>query len=165
MSIETSVIVPFSVDEVFAWHERPGALPRLLPPWQPIRVLREPVNLRDGSAELGLPGGAAWVAQHSDYAPPYRFVDTLESLPLPWRHRHAFEPAHGGSATRVIDEVTTPVPAAFLRSTFRYRHRQLRDDLTIAARWHDRPLTVAVTGASGKWGAISPRCSASAATA
>lgn len=151
MGITTSSIVPFPIDEVFAWHERPGALPRLIPPWQPIRVRREPADLRDGRAELLLPGGLVWVAQHSDYAPPYRFVDRLTSLPLPWQHIHTFE-AVDEAGTRVVDDVVTPVPAALLRAAFTYRHRQLADDLAAAAEARElvpKALTVAMTGASG----------------
>jgi ligand-binding SRPBCC domain-containing protein len=151
LGITTSSIVAFPIDEVFAWHERPGALPRLIPPWQPIRVRREPADLRDGRAELLLPGGLVWVAQHSDYAPPYRFVDRLTSLPLPWRHVHTFE-AVDEAGTRVVDDVVTPIPEALLRTAFTYRHRQLADDLAVAAEARGRGaevLTVAMTGASG----------------
>jgi ligand-binding SRPBCC domain-containing protein len=28
-----------SADELFDWHMRPGALERLTPPWQPMRVI------------------------------------------------------------------------------------------------------------------------------
>jgi uncharacterized protein len=48
------------------------------------------------------------------------------------------------------------VPAACLRATFDYRHRQLADDLAVrraAARLRPKPLTVAVTGTSGLVGA------------
>ncbi|MGH3263591.1 MAG: hypothetical protein ACRDNS_16535, partial [Trebonia sp.] len=61
MSITADTVVAAPLDEVFAWHERPGALTRLLPPWQPVRVRREAPNLVDGRAELALPGGLTWV--------------------------------------------------------------------------------------------------------
>ena len=35
MGIEYSSVIDSSRDEVFAWHDRPGAIRRLLPPWQP----------------------------------------------------------------------------------------------------------------------------------
>ena len=41
MGLQYSSVVDAPVAEVFAWHERPGALLRLLPPWQPIRVVQE----------------------------------------------------------------------------------------------------------------------------
>ena len=148
MGLEYSSIVDGSRAEVFAWHERPGALPRLAPPWQPLKVVQEATSLVDGQAVLQLPGGLRWVAQHSDDEPPRRFVDELVSLPLPWRHIHTFEEV-GTTRTRVVDRVETPVPARFLLQTFRYRHRQLADDLASHRRLAGPALTVGVTGSSG----------------
>lgn len=151
MSITASSVVDAALDDVFAWHERSGALTRLLPPWQPIRVRREAPSLRDGRAELALPGGLTWVARHGGYEPPHRFVDELTSLPLRWRHEHRFE-AVDPARTRVIDCVDTPVPAALLRPTFAFRHRQLAGDLAAHAGIGSlaaAPLTIAVTGSSG----------------
>lgn len=77
MSIVHSSVVDAPCDEVFAWHARPGALHRLLPPWQPMRAVREAESLADGRAVLGLPGGLRWYAQHQaeDYDAPHRFSD------------------------------------------------------------------------------------------
>ncbi len=151
MSIEFSSVVDHPVAEVFAWHERPGAFARLVPPWQPVRLVEEASPLATGRAVIRLPGGLRWVAQHRDYEPPHRFVDELVSLPLAWRHAHEFgEEAPG--RTRVTDRVTTPVPARLLRPMFAYRHRQLADDLAAQRglrRFGATPLTVAVTGSSG----------------
>jgi ligand-binding SRPBCC domain-containing protein len=78
-----SSVVDTELDEVFAWHTRPGAITRLRPPWQPVRVLAEATSLRDGQAVLGLPGGLRWVAAHQadQYDPPNTFADVLESFP------------------------------------------------------------------------------------
>ena len=153
MGLTYSSVVDAGRDEVFSWHTRPGAITRLTPPWQPVRVLREAGSLRDGRAILGLPGGLRWVAAHQPggYDPPNSFADSLASLPLPWRHTHQFSPA-GEGATLVTDVVETPLPARVLRSTFVYRHRQLAADLAALARARaicPDPLTVAVTGSSG----------------
>jgi len=160
MEFTYSSVVDAGLDEVFAWHTRPGALTRLTPPWQPVRVLREatgPGSLRDGQAVLGLPAGLRWVAAHQpdSYDPPNVFADSLESLPLsavlPWRHTHQFTPA-GEQATLVTDVVDTPLPARVLRSMFVYRHRQLADDLGVQARARvlcPDTLTIAVTGSGG----------------
>jgi hypothetical protein len=151
VSITVSQVVDAPLEEVFAWHERPGALARLAPPWQPVRVAAEADNLRDGRAVLVLPGRLRWVAQHRDCTPGREFTDELVGLPLRWRHRHEFN-AEGPQRTRVTDRVDTPVPAGMLRAMFAYRHTQLADDLAVhdeMSRLHDGPLTVAVTGASG----------------
>jgi hypothetical protein len=152
-----SSVVDEELDEVFAWHTRPGAITRLSPPWQPVRVLAEATSLRDGKAVLGLPGGLRWVAVHQpgQYDPPNTFADVLESFPLStafsWRHIHRFASA-GERATLVTDEVETSLPARVVRSMFSYRHRQLADDLAAQARAraiYPDPLTVAITGSGG----------------
>jgi uncharacterized protein len=159
MGIEYTSVVEAPRDEVFAWHGRPGAIHRLLPPWQPMSVVSEATSLADGRAILGLPGGLRWSAEHqpADYVPPAQFVDELRidglrSLPAGlighWRHEHRFDVV-GDGRTRVTDHVDTPVPGHLLRQMFYYRHRQLSDDLA-AHRWardHGaRPESVAVTG-------------------
>ncbi|GAA0536458.1 hypothetical protein A8924_4485 [Saccharopolyspora erythraea NRRL 2338] len=157
MGLVHSSMIDAPVDEVFAWHGRPGAITRLTPPWGPARVVAESGSLRDGQAVLALPGGMRWVAQHDPaaYDPPRRFVDELASPLLRpairWRHTHEFSEA-GDGTTRLTDTVETTVPARALRPMFAYRHRQLADDLA-AHRWarehRPEPLTVAVSGSSG----------------
>ncbi|MFI9487767.1 TIGR01777 family oxidoreductase [Promicromonospora sp. NPDC052451] len=148
--------------EVFAWHQRPGAIERLTPPWQPVRVLREATSLADGEAVLGLPLGLRWVARHSAYDPPRRFVDELVSPPLSWavRWRHTHDFRDEGARTRVTDAVDTDVPETLLRPMFAYRHRQLGLDLAAQATAReagDRPLVVAMTGSHGLVGsALTP---------
>ncbi|OBG88715.1 TIGR01777 family protein [Mycobacterium sp. E802] len=162
MGLVYSSVIDAPREEVFAWHARPGAFTRLSPPWQSLHLKSEAVSLRDGRAELALPGGLRWVAAHQAdaYDPPRRFADKiasggLASLPaavtVRWNHIHDFD-AVGDNRTRMTDRVDTPVPGRFLRPMFVYRHRQLADDLAThqRARAHGvAPLTVAVTGASG----------------
>lgn len=149
-------------DEVFAWHTRPGAFARLSPPWQPMRLRAETDSLRDGTAELKLPGGLRWVAQHQadGYDPPRQFADELSSrglaslparLVMTWRHTHEFGDL-GDGRMLMTDRVDTLIPGALLRPMFVYRHRQLADDLAAHQRATAHglgPLTVAVSGASG----------------
>ena len=161
MGITYSSVVDAPISEVFEWHARPGAITRLSPPWQPVRVGQEATSLRDGRAVLLLPGGVRWVAEHQPdgYNPPHQFVDQLVSAGLSsvvsWRHTHMFSAegeAEAENETRVSDDVQTPVPASALRQMFAYRHRQLAADLATQhwARLHrGEPLTVAITGASG----------------
>jgi uncharacterized protein (TIGR01777 family) len=162
MGIEYASIVDHPLEEVFAWHTRPGAMRRLVPPWQPMRVIKETESLADGTAILGLPGGLRWVARHdpAGYHPPNQFVDVLSSdglMTLPprvigwWRHTHRFS-ADGPGRTRMLDEVDTTVPGPALRSTFAYRHRQLAEDLAAhrdAADAGAGQLVIAITGSSG----------------
>jgi len=156
MGLTYSSVVVTEPDEVFAWHSRPGAITRLVPPWQPVRVVAEASSVRDGQAVLALPGGLRWVARHDagSYDPPRQFADVLQpplGRALRWRHTHQFAPA-AARGTLVTDIVDSPVPARALRPMFGYRHRQLAGDLAAHARARavcPEPLTIAVTGASG----------------
>ncbi|WP_102142703.1 TIGR01777 family oxidoreductase [Mycobacterium hubeiense] len=159
MGIEHQSVVDHPLAEVFDWHTRPGAMTRLIPPWQPMKVISETASLADGRAVLGLPGGLRWVAQHdpAGFNPPHRFVDVLSHDGLAswppriigrWRHTHEFSSTADGG-TLVRDRVEAPVPAAALRSTFVYRHRQLADDLAAHRDAGDARFVVALTGASG----------------
>jgi uncharacterized protein len=161
VGIRYASVVDHPIDKVWAWHTRPGAMRRLVPPWQPMRVIEETRSLADGRAVLGLPGGLRWVARHdpAGYDPPHQFRDVLSSDGLMtwppriigwWRHTHTFDETDGG--TRVHDEVDTTVPGRALRSTFAYRHRQLAEDLAAHRDAEEAglgTLTVAITGASG----------------
>ena len=162
MGIKYASIVDHPIDEVFAWHTRLGAMRRLVPPWQPMRVVKETDSLADGTAILGLPAGLRWIARHDPaaYEPPHQFRDVLSSdglMTLPpriigwWRHTHRFSDV-GDGTTGMHDEVDTTVPGAMLRSTFAYRHRQLAEDLAAhrdAADAGVGPMVIAMTGSSG----------------
>src|SRR5690348_1348891 len=131
MPYEHTAVFEHPIDEVFRWHGRPGALTRLLPPWQPVKVGKESGSLRDGEAVLDLPGGLAWRARHdpAGYEEGRRFTDVLATPVLGsllgWRHTHSFfgEPA---GRTRLTDTVDTRVPRRLLEEMFAYRERQLR---------------------------------------
>ncbi len=151
---EFTQTLPERADDVFAWHLRPGALARLLPPWQPVGIAQESDSLRDGSTVLRFPAGRRWVARHlpEQFEEGRRFADRLESrpfvVPLSWEHHHRIDPAGDGSV--LLDRVETRVPRRLLRPMFDYRHRQLRDDLEAhRALTGSTRLTVAITGASG----------------
>ena len=161
MTFEHSAVFDHPIGDVFAWHGRPGAIRRLMPPWQPVRVKSESDSLESGRAVLAMPGGLEWVAAHrpEGYEAGRRFTDVLTTPVLgpavSWRHTHDFAEEPGGR-TRITDRVETRVPDRFLREMFAYRTRQLTGDLAAHARWAapgQRPLTVAVTGSSGLIGA------------
>ena len=161
MGIEYESVIDHPRDEVWDWHTRPGAMRRLVPPWQPMTVVQEADSLADGVAVLGLPAGLRWIARHDPaaYIPGSRFADELASSgPTSWpprviggwRHTHTF--SDDGAGTRICDEVETVVPAAGLKATFVYRQRQLVDDLAAhrdAREAGSTPMVIAMTGASG----------------
>ena len=155
---EFELTVPEQPEVVFDWHRRPGAFARLVPPWQPVRIVQEAEDLASGTAVLRLPAGRRWVAHHlsEEYVAARSFADRLISrpfvLPVSWHHRHDFETV--GHGTAVIDRVTTNLPRRILQPMFAFRHRQLADDLAAHRLTAGSPrLTVAVTGTSGLVGA------------
>ena len=145
------------IDEVFSWHARRGAIQRLMPPWQPVKVAQEADSLQDGVAVLSLPAGVSWRARHepTGYVAGRRFTDVLDTAvlgqALAWRHVHSFSELPG-RRTQLADEVRTRLPDRFLEQMFGYRARQLAGDLAAHNRWgtsRQKPLTVAMTGSSG----------------
>jgi len=154
-------------EEVFAWHERPGALERLTPPWGEVEVLRRAGGIRDG-AEVSLrvrrgPTSFRWDLRHTDYVQGRQFRDEQVSGPLKsWAHTHRFSRRDGGG-TLLEDEIDVEPPLgaagaaigpAFLKTElarlFRFRYRRLFTDLARHAEQAARPrLTVVLTGASG----------------
>ena len=68
------VTLPVAPPEAFAWHQRPGALARLLPPWENIQVLRRAANIDVGSQVEFLtrvgPFPLRWLAEHTACCPP-----------------------------------------------------------------------------------------------
>ncbi|MCB9375682.1 MAG: TIGR01777 family protein [Microthrixaceae bacterium] len=155
--MEHSTVIDAPIADVFEWHRRPGAIERLIPPWQPLHVLSEAQSLSSGTAVLGLPLGIRWSARHlpSEYRDGARFVDRLDTPILrnlvPWTHEHCFEPI-SDTSTLVTDRVITRVPDGVLAQNLAYRGRQLSGDLAAhraAADAGGVPMTVAVTGSSG----------------
>lgn len=157
MAFQHSAVFDHPVDEVFAWHARPGAIHRLVPPWQPVKVAQESASLRNGTAVLALAGRLKWVAEHdpAGFEDGRRFTDVLTtpvlSSAVSWRHVHSFAPEGPDGRTRVTDSVDTRVPQKLLTEMFAFRTRQLAGDLAAHRRLNPegRVLTVAVTGSGG----------------
>lgn len=156
-----------SAEALFAWHERPGALERLLPPWQNVRVLERTGRMRDGDrVVLGFGRGPAkfrWVAVQSETVPGRQFRDAQQRGPFRrWVHTHRFVPADGGSSL-LEDEVDYRLPLGFagrvlagrvarreLARVFRFRHERTRADLERHAAFTEcGPRRISVTGATG----------------
>jgi len=107
------------------------------------------------------PVGLTWRVRHTGYVAGERFVDEQLDGPFrSWRHEHLFSDGPGGS-TVITDRVTWELPVGLpggversivemqLDGLFRFRERQLRDDLALHARLAAAPATVLVSGASG----------------
>lgn len=161
--------IDLPADEVGAWHFRPGAIHRLIPPWESIEVLEEAAPLVNGArARIRVrkgPIATTLVAIHEDVDAPRQFVDRQESGPFgAWRHTHRFLGDDQGR-TMLEDSIEYLPPfgplGALVNGTlqrelsrqFAFRHARTRADLTrhseISARFGARSLRVGVTGAGG----------------
>lgn len=165
-----SSVIDVSAEELGRWHFRAGAIHRLIPPWETIKVVREAAPLVDGArAEIRIqkgPVGTTLIAVHSEVDPPRQFVDTQERGPFgSWRHVHRFIAEADGRATLDDAIAFDPpfgllgrlIPSALMQRElarqFAFRHARTAGDLRrhaeIAARFGDRPLRFGVTGANG----------------
>lgn len=162
--------MPVAAAELFAWHERPGALERLIPAWMPARVVDSTGGIRDGArVTLELPVGPAsvrWEAEHVGYRAGVEFRDVQRTGPFRiWEHVHRVEPLDG-ERSALVDSVTyrlrlSPVGpivgSAFVHGRverlLRWRHALTRADLERHAAYARSPRRrVAVTGATGLLG-------------
>jgi len=93
--LEAKCVVPVNREALFAYHNSPGALQRLIPPWESVELESSDYSLEPGSKvvlkmKLG-PFALRWVAVHGDFDPPNRFEDRQQSGPFAyWHHRHLF---------------------------------------------------------------------------
>jgi len=151
---------------VYDWHARPGALHRLLPPWENIRVVERSGGIAEGARTVMRmrrgPLPIRWVAVHGNTEPGRSFVDEQRSGPFAvWRHTHRFIPEAGPGST-LQDEIAYRLPLHRLvhplagrsirhdlERTFRFRHRRTAHDIERHAAYGGRPLRVGITGASG----------------
>lgn len=159
-------VVSVPVDALADWHFRPGALDRLLPPWQDVRVVRDAAAMEAGAETvLSVPLGPIrkrWHARIEEAVPGARFVDVQVSGPFgAWRHEHRFI-QDGPDASVLEDDITYRMPfrpfgdlgagiaEADLEKLFRWRHYRTERDLRRHADdGPTRPWRVVVTGASG----------------
>jgi ligand-binding SRPBCC domain-containing protein len=138
-------------ERVFAFHELPDALERLMPPWERAKIIQKANIAAIGSraiVETNILGlfKIRWVAEHTAYDPPRYFEDVQISGPFrSWRHRHFIEPHPEGSILRDEIEYEMPIPifgplAAPLSVTprleklFEYRHRMTKEWCESVAR-------------------------------
>ncbi len=172
MLFERSVELPARIEESFAYHERPGALGRLIPPWEQATIKRCDGSLKPGSEVLlqtrfGLLS-LDWLARHKLYDSPRMFSDKQITGPFSkWYHEHLFE-SMGETRTKLTDRIQFEIPfgaigkffgEAFveqkLNAMFGYRHRVSYDDLVFGEALLKKSgglpssKTVAISGSHG----------------
>ncbi len=164
---ERTTHIPTVPEAVFEWHARPGALERLIPPWESVEVVERAPRLADGArVTLRIRQGPLtirWVAVHRDTIPGRQFIDEQAEGPFShWIHTHRMDPAPDGGCL-LSDRIEYAPPFGIVGAAagqwcigrqierlLQYRHDTTREDLAAHARFQERPrLTVAVTGSHG----------------
>jgi ligand-binding SRPBCC domain-containing protein len=141
-------------ERVFAFHEQPDALERLMPPWARSRVLEKTPGLAVGTrVVMEIPIGPIKqriVAEHTRYEPGRMFQDCMRRGPFKkWEHTHTMAP-DGEGGTWLIDHIEYELPLGLLGQIgggwfvrrmltrmFDYRHQVTK------AACEARPATIA----------------------
>ena len=169
---QRSAIIECDRQDLFQYHSNPGALNRLIPPWEKITIEHRSDSLKVGSEVLirnslfGLP--IRWHARHTELREPESFQDIQLSGPFKtWIHDHVFESNGAGNSTLhdrvqyetkfgMIGRLGLPFVRSKLSAMFAFRHLTTQADLRFQKflRQHtaDRILRVGVTGSTGMIG-------------
>ena len=135
-----------SADEVFAWHALPGALEKLTPPWEPVKIIERGGGIQNGSRvvlEIKFwPLRFRWISEHQDYEEGRSFTDVQTSGPFAyWKHIHRFEPV-ASNACVLEDRIEYVLPLGIIGNVlagwwvhrkldrlFQYRHATTLQDI------------------------------------
>ncbi len=103
---------------VFAFHESPGALEKLTPPWEHVEILQKSDSILPGSrvvfrVKIG-PLAIICEAEHTEYEKGRMFADRQVRGPFAsWYHRHLMlDDGQGGTILR--DEVEYEPPLGWV---------------------------------------------------
>ena len=114
MRLFRRTLMPASAKEVYAFHEQPDALERLIPPWERVRVIQPPASLAKGTHVilkqwLG-PFPLTIESVHDCCEPGVIFVDRMVRGPFRrWVHEHRFEHM-SATASWLVDDVDYALP-------------------------------------------------------
>jgi hypothetical protein len=165
--------LPYKQQTVFDYHSRPGAIDRLIPPWERVKILKRNESLHVGTEVLLQQSlgflKMEWLAKHTAYDPPSHFQDEQVRGPFRrWTHDHIVE-AITDRSSRLIDSVQYQLPygtigqlgASWIKrqitSMFDYRHRTTLNDLRFSEHINamasdSKTIRIGVSGSSGMIG-------------
>ena len=166
---KTSELAGTNASQLYQYHLQPGALGRLVPPWQQVSMDGPDLGISEGLVRrirIGPPPFALpWDALHEDFIEDEQFVDSQLKGPFRhWRHTHSF--AMGADDRTLLKdsihfEFPLKLPLGFLlqgqlETGFDYRHRQTAADLRRINQYRSPvslakgpALRIGVTGSSG----------------
>jgi len=158
---ERKILLPFSASTVFEWHKQDGALERLIPPWQQVKILkREGQGIQNG-ARLKMKVSQGWLGgilevEHRDYIEGKQFRDVLIQGPYKrWEHTHLTQDQQENESL-MIDSIEYETPFSYfiqsymekeLNRLFTYRHQTLKEDLF--RHQGVKSMKILISGASG----------------
>lgn len=155
-----------SAATLFAWHLRPGAFERLVPPGDGTRVIQRTGRIQDDTMRVELsvpvlgPVRQRWRIRHEGFVAGERFVDVMERGPFSaWRHEHRAIPIDR-SSSELLDSIVYRLPLGALgrvagrqivenklKTMFRHRHQVTAGDLAAHVGAGLSPLVLQLDGA------------------
>lgn len=157
--------LPADADTAFEWHKRPGAMERLLPPWEEIKILSREGGIKDGDKiSLKMSWGPFefnWDLKHQDYMEGRQFCDVQENGPFRyWIHRHIFRPIEDSEYSTLKDAIDYRLPMGMigrflgknsmtkkLNRVFGYRHEITKKDLKLYGKYRfAKSLRILIAG-------------------
>ena len=148
---ESEISAPASM--VFKWHEHPHAFQRLVPPFDPVKLIKKDKGLKKGVKALiamGYPPFALyWHALHTECIENSSFTDKQIKGPCSfWEHKHEMIPK-SDKTSLLRDTVTYRVLCGInidrkLKQLFKYRHQITKCDLFMQSHYRvpDQPIAV-----------------------
>ncbi|HEY9154170.1 MAG TPA: TIGR01777 family oxidoreductase, partial [Opitutaceae bacterium] len=152
--------------EVYRWHESPGALERLTPPWTKLQIVEEGKIENGSHTKLRQKAGLFsfnWDVEHREVREGKSFRDVQLQGPFgSWQHLHRLTQTGAGSSS-LLDDIEYKLPGGALgqliagravrcelERTFRFRHARMSADLNATSRYGAvRPMRILLSGASG----------------
>ncbi|PID78240.1 MAG: TIGR01777 family protein [Deltaproteobacteria bacterium] len=168
-TFEKTVILDAKKEMVFEYHEKPGALKRLSPPWQKLKVIKQTKGILEGSRvtmDLYDPVKIRWKALHTKYEKDSFFEDLQLKGPFySWTHSHSFKDIHDHNSfmtdkikySLFLDKITGFIFKSALQNKleriFSYRHKILKRDIESMKKFTGKK-TILLGGASGLLGSL-----------
>ncbi len=163
---QTTLNVPASF--AYDWHLHPGALKRLLPPWEKIRITRHAEKVANGNCVgLSVPLVAGlrteWLTEYRNIEPDHRIEQVQLKGPFhTWCQTSTFESITETSC-KLIDDIEYSVPFGKagsllgepfvqkkLKAWFTYRHRQAKTEVELHYDYHlQKRMRILVSGSTG----------------